>query len=454
MITLCKKGIIDYIIADEPKRLSRNNIDTSRIIDLMDKKLIKWVITTSREYYTEHPRDKFFLQFDLALSKMDNEDRAKDIKAKMITCLKKGQWVSMAPDGYKNVIIRKWHKDIIIDTEVAPHIKKMYKLRCEWYSISKIADILFEDGFKSKKWWVIHHEQINRKLANKFYMWIMVWWWEEYEWKHEPLVSKSVFYKANNIVPKMRYSKRNIKYAFTWYLKDTEWNPMRGNMTKGHIYYMHSTRSKWKLNISEKKILQQAHTLFKGAEFPDPVKKISLNMLDKIFSSVNKADKINKEAIQEQVLLLKDRKGKLVDSFLDGDIEKALYKSKMKEIDTSLAEQEEKFNKNSQISREKLKDIKEKAELVFSLYSRESEINLSERLRLLKSLKAQLFITTKKELQIANSKLLETLKKLNLHVWYSKARWKRTIEELFDTVRKNEEIFKLRLDEIGKAIRL
>jgi DNA invertase Pin-like site-specific DNA recombinase len=41
MIKICKTGEIDYIVADEPKRLSRNNIDTSRIIDLMDKDLIK-----------------------------------------------------------------------------------------------------------------------------------------------------------------------------------------------------------------------------------------------------------------------------------------------------------------------------------------------------------------------------------------------------------------------------
>jgi DNA invertase Pin-like site-specific DNA recombinase len=41
MIDLCKKKKVDYIIIDEPKRLSRNNIDTSRIVDLMDKKLIK-----------------------------------------------------------------------------------------------------------------------------------------------------------------------------------------------------------------------------------------------------------------------------------------------------------------------------------------------------------------------------------------------------------------------------
>jgi len=41
MIRLCKLKKVDYIICDEPKRLSRNNIDTSRLIDLLDKKQIK-----------------------------------------------------------------------------------------------------------------------------------------------------------------------------------------------------------------------------------------------------------------------------------------------------------------------------------------------------------------------------------------------------------------------------
>jgi|GEM_PF-2906529 DNA invertase Pin-like site-specific DNA recombinase len=41
MIKKCKTGKIDFIVIDEPKRLSRNNIDTSRVIDLMDKKMIK-----------------------------------------------------------------------------------------------------------------------------------------------------------------------------------------------------------------------------------------------------------------------------------------------------------------------------------------------------------------------------------------------------------------------------
>jgi DNA invertase Pin-like site-specific DNA recombinase len=41
LIKTCKTGKVDFIIIDEPKRLSRNNIDTSRIIDLLDKNQIK-----------------------------------------------------------------------------------------------------------------------------------------------------------------------------------------------------------------------------------------------------------------------------------------------------------------------------------------------------------------------------------------------------------------------------
>lgn len=41
MIEKCNTKKIDYLIIDEPKRLSRNNIDTSRIIDLLDKKKIR-----------------------------------------------------------------------------------------------------------------------------------------------------------------------------------------------------------------------------------------------------------------------------------------------------------------------------------------------------------------------------------------------------------------------------
>ena len=52
LIKKCKTWKIDYIVIDEPKRLSRNNLDTAKIIDLMDKKLIKWKRALNRGYST------------------------------------------------------------------------------------------------------------------------------------------------------------------------------------------------------------------------------------------------------------------------------------------------------------------------------------------------------------------------------------------------------------------
>jgi hypothetical protein len=74
----------------------------------MDKKLIKGVLATSREYRSDNSRDKFLLQLDLSLSKMDNEDRAKDIKDKMTTCIKNTKrFLGKAPFGYDNITIKK-----------------------------------------------------------------------------------------------------------------------------------------------------------------------------------------------------------------------------------------------------------------------------------------------------------------------------------------------------------
>ena len=128
---------------------------------------------------------------------------------------------------------------------------------------------------------------------------------------------------------------------------------------------------------------------------------------------------MNKQEIQQNITTLKDRKSTLLDSFLDGDIEKSMYKEKMKEMEMEIMKQEEKLIGTTKVSREKLKKIKTEAELLFSLYDRESQLGTTDRLQLLKNLKAELFISNKKELQLANSRLIETLQKLKNHIWYS-----------------------------------
>ena len=137
VIEKCKQWWVDFIIVDEPKRISRNNIDTSRIIDLMDKKQIQWIYATTRTYTAENPRDKFLLQLDLSLSKMDNEDRSIDVKNKMLSLLRNWRFLWKAPFGYKN-IGKKWSKDIAIDEERIWALKMIFTLKIgtisrEWF---------------------------------------------------------------------------------------------------------------------------------------------------------------------------------------------------------------------------------------------------------------------------------------------------------------------------------
>ena len=198
LIDLCSEGITDFIIIDEPKRLSRNNIDTSRIVDLMDKNHIKGIIATSREYRSNNSRDKFLLQLDLSLSKMDNEDRALDTRNKMITCLKNGRWMGYARFGYKNITIRKGHKDIVLDEVAAPIVREIFDLRIK-------KQITFEEISKQIKAkyphadFVFSKQSIQKIITCPFYYGIMSWGGQDFIGAHTPIVSKQEWEKANQL---------------------------------------------------------------------------------------------------------------------------------------------------------------------------------------------------------------------------------------------------------------
>jgi site-specific DNA recombinase len=229
LIKLCKTWKINYIIIDEPKRLSRNNIDTSRIIDLLDKKQLIWILWTSREYKADNSRDKFLLQLDLSLSKMDNEDRAKDIKDKMDSCIARTwRFLWKSPFWYKNITIKKWHKEIIVDKLESKIVKEIFSLRLENKAFSTIAYII------EKKYWKkinlsFEANRIHKLVAKKFYYWVFSWNWKDVIWSHKPLITKEIYDKANWVWKWIHQKietliERGYKgYTLKWFIKDSSW---------------------------------------------------------------------------------------------------------------------------------------------------------------------------------------------------------------------------------------
>jgi hypothetical protein len=59
-------------------------------------------------------------------------------------------------------------------------------------------------------------------------------------------------------------------------------------------------------------------------------------------------------------------------------------------IDTEIVELEEKFQKKNKFDGEKLKKLQNGAELLFSAYSKQSELSIEDRLKILKNFNAEL----------------------------------------------------------------
>lgn len=421
LIKLCKTWKIDYIVIDEPKRLSRNNLDSARIIDLFDKKLIKWIYSTWRFYSAEQINDIFLLQLDLSLSKMDNAHRSKEIREKMITCTnntKRFLW--RAPFWYSNVTLKKWHKDIIVNEKEAKIVKDIFSLRLENKSYSTIAKIL-KEKYAKKMDFDFHANRIHKIWTNKFYYGVFTWAWKEIIWSHKPLVKKEIFDKARLIwkwiyeieKPLVENEIKQRTYYFKWLAKDSFWLKLSGYEKKWFTYYSSQNRSPQKVSINENLIFEQLESVIKELDFTNEmIESINKNIISNLIKNEENeywAEIIN---IDKQVKLLKVKQEKLLDMKLDELIDEKIYLLKHNQLENEIKDY---FEQKLNIEKE---NFSAKTQLMFelmkSLYTSYSNSSKEWKAYIIKKLMFELSIDNKKRLQIAENWLFKSLKSLKV----------------------------------------
>lgn len=418
MIELCQKWWVDYIVVDEPKRLSRNNIDNSRIVDLMDKKYIKGILTTSREYLTQHPRDKFFLQFDLSLSKMDNEERGIDVQKKMITALHRGQWLSKAIFWYKNVW-PKGKKGIQVVEDEAKIVLQAFIMRSQNRTLQEVADYINKQT--GTKW---NSERVSKMLINTKYYWLQRFWGEEAlldsPW-YRPLVSKELFDKVNWVTRAVNYNKNtDLPRYFTNILQDTEWNNLYPYKTKGNVYYHQWAKTPYKINISQKKLFKEFEKHIENYDFPKPFVALSKMTLKEYYNDRVQMRTIDLRNITKELNQIKERIKSLFEKFLDNDVDKTTYDFRKDELESKKVELEEKYKALKQWDNNIIEIIENLCELVENLSSKYKQWDDEKKGKIIRAMQCKLILDSKKQLTIKDNKLFEMIKSLNFHDWYSK----------------------------------
>lgn len=227
-----KNGKIDCIIVKDLSRFGRNYIECCNYIEKIFPFINVRFIAINDNYDSNNENSNQLLT--ISLKNIVNEIYAKDISKKVYTALHikklKGEFTgSYASYGYLKDTNNK--NKIIVNSETAPIVKKIFDLRLKKYSYTKIAIMLNDENipspsaylyiknivknknFENSKW---NFNNVKNILLNEIYIGNMVQGkkkcttinktkrtdkssWVIVHNNHEPIIEKDTFYKVQEI---------------------------------------------------------------------------------------------------------------------------------------------------------------------------------------------------------------------------------------------------------------
>lgn len=261
LIADIRTGKFNGILAWAPDRLSRNAGDLGALVDLMDQKLLI-EIRTYGQRFTNSPNEKFLLMILGAQGKLENDQKAVNVKRGLRARCEMGPWPAPAPTGYLNDKSRDKKCHIIVDPKRAPVIKQMFeKVAYENWSGKKLYWRLRNDlEFTSVNGKLLTLSNVYLILKNSLYFGTFGTFeypkrsgnW--YTGKHQPLVAKEVFDKVQEQLRRSEiinpYGSK--EFAFTRLIAcgscgagitaDEKFKKLKDGSVNRHVYYGCSKR--------------------------------------------------------------------------------------------------------------------------------------------------------------------------------------------------------------------
>ena len=198
MLEEIRNGEYNGILTWAPDRLSRNAGDLGSLVDLMDAKKLAHIKTHSQEF-SNNPNEKFLLMILCSQAKLENDNRAINVKRGIRAKCEMGWRPCMPPLGYFTRAATGKERDVIIDEERAPYIRKMFEMSASGKSGRHIMSWLEQNNVKTRSGKKIHLSAIYKILGNTFYYGDFEYPAGSGQWykgKHEPLITKEIFLKV------------------------------------------------------------------------------------------------------------------------------------------------------------------------------------------------------------------------------------------------------------------
>ena len=340
MVLCIEKGEANGILAWHPDRLARNSVDGGRIIYLLDTGKLQslkfptfWCDSTSQ--------GKFMLNMAFGQSKYYVDNLSENTKRGLRQKVKRGEYPSFAPIGYIN---DSRTKSVVVDKKKSAIIRKAFSLYSENASrLEDISHFLAQQGVRTRGGKELPRDRISFVLSNPFYIGLFRYAGEIYEGKYQPIISKKIFDKVQEILKhrgRPHHKQKNEPQPFCGLLKcgncqmaiTGEYKVKKQKNGNEHYYtYYHCTHKSKTIKCNEPCIRQEKldeqishllQTFSLKKDWADEINKMLEKDRTNSAQSFTPFVQENKSRIMEISIKLQ----RLLDGYLEQDIDREIYR--------------------------------------------------------------------------------------------------------------------------------
>ena len=354
MLERIENGEANGILAWMPDRLSRNSIDSGKIVYMLDEHILL-DLKFPHFWFENTPQGKYMLANEFNSSKQYVDNLSVNTKRGLRQKVRRGEMPGVAPIGYYNDIKTKTAK---IDKKIAPIIAEAFALYAKGDKrLDEIADFLYESGIKTKAGKLLGKKttgkkpysrtRIARMLANPFYYGHFCYLGEVHEGKHKGIISKRLFDQVQTVLTQRGKPQRKandpkplcgLVYCACGMMFTSERQTKRQKNGNVHIYdYYRCTRKSKTVacrepHIRAEELDKQLSALLLGFSLPKYWADKMRELIRRDEASEKAEYSANTEVLRTDIAHLSDKLQCLLDSYLDGDVERELYQDKRAQI--------------------------------------------------------------------------------------------------------------------------
>ncbi|MCX4348395.1 MAG: recombinase family protein [Alphaproteobacteria bacterium] len=343
MLNFCKRQKETIaIIADAVDRVQRSFKESVLLDELVRKEKLELHFYREGMIIGKNANANDIMRWDFAVmgAKTYVLQLSENVKRSMEYKVKNGEFTSQAPIGYLNYINENNKKFIKIDEINGPKVKKLFETYSLGHSsLHEIRTIADNIGLKSHRGKRIAISSLQRMLTNPFYYGIMQIKGKEIPHIYPPLISKELWDRCEEVRKgsvKKPYKYSDKPFLYRGLIRCAVTGKICTNETKKERFnyiVTYSLEGKRKY-IAEKDIDDQIIAILRTLKFPQ-------KRMEEIraYNKTAKQAEIeyrNREVgvLQSSLTKTTDRLDKLVNLYLDGEIEKEIFEFKKEKLQT------------------------------------------------------------------------------------------------------------------------